>query len=92
MAIKAKSGRGDEVEKALRAVCDGLVENSIWTVTYLPKLSAAQAVRKDDYVAFIMPGAVDENLTACAGEEQALFAKEQVQIGVGASYDLFEKE
>lgn len=56
MAIKAKSGRGDEVEKALRAVCDGLVENSIWTVTYLPKLSAAQVVRKDDYVAFIMPG------------------------------------
>ena len=37
-------------------------------------------------------GAVDENLTACAGEEQALFAKEQVQIGVDAFYDLFEKE
>lgn len=92
VVIKAKSGRGDEVEKALRAVCDGLVENSIWTVTYLPKLSAAQVVRKDDYVAFIMLGAVDGNLTTCAGEEQDLFAKEQVQIGVDAFYDLFEKE
>ena len=75
MVIKAKSGRGDEVEKALRAVCDGLVENSIWTVTYLPKLSAAQVVRKDDYVAFIMLGAVDENLTTYAGEEQALLPR-----------------
>ena len=90
VVIKAKSGRGDEVEKALREVRDDLAENSIRTVTYLPKLSAAQGVRKDDYVAFIMLGAVDGNLTNCAGEEQDLFGREQVQIGVDAFYDLFE--
>ena len=78
IAIKAKEGKADDVEKALNDYRENIVENSIQYPMNLAKVNASKVVRHEDYSFFIMLGAFDERDDAT--EEQALeFAKEEVK-------------
>ncbi len=89
VVVKANEGKGEEVEKALTAARDNLVENGMWYPANLAKVEASQVLRNGDYVVFMMLGAVDENLDATE-EQAAEFAKEQAEIGANAFNSLFE--
>ena len=91
IAIKAKEGKGDEVEAQLNAYRDKLVNDSFQYPMNMAKVNASQVLRKGDYVFFLMVGAVDERADATE-EEAAAFAQEQVQIGVDAIEAVFAGE
>ena len=82
-AIKAKEGKGEEVEAELNAYRDILVNDTMQYPSNLAKISASQVVRHGDYVFFVMLGAFNKDMDA-SEDEQAKFAQEQTQIGVDA--------
>ena len=55
----------------------------------LPKINASQVVQNGDYVAFIMLGAINDDMDA-SEDDQAKFAEEQEKIGVDAFNKYFE--
>lgn len=83
IVVKAASGKAGDVEAALNAYHDKLVNESIQYPINVEKVNAAKVVTNGDYVAFIMLGAIDEREDASDGE-RADFAQEQIQIGVDA--------
>ena len=89
LIVKAKEGKGEDVEKALTAARDNLVENGMWYPANLAKVEASKVLRHGDHVVFLMLGGVDERLEATE-EEAAQFAQEQAQIGFDAFDKLFE--
>lgn len=88
IVVKAAEGKGEDVEKALMAARDSLIENGMWYPANLAKVNSTAVARNGDYVAFIMLGAVDENLDATE-EEAAEFAKKEIERGVNAFAELF---
>lgn len=87
--IKAKEGKGADVEKALNTVKDKLIQDSVQYPMNIAKVNAAQVVRNGDYVVFLLVGAINEDIDA--SEEDALaFAKKEVQKGVDAVNALFK--
>lgn len=78
IAIKAKEGKADEIEKTLKEWRDYLIENSMQYPMNIAKVNAANVSRHGDYVFFTMLGKYDgrDDIT----EEQALqFAKDEVK-------------
>ena len=82
-AVKAKEGKGEEVESELNAYRDMLVSDTMQYPSNLAKIAASQVIRHGDYVFFVMLGAFNEDMEATE-DEQAKFAQDQTQIGVDA--------
>lgn len=89
IAVKAKEGKGEEVEKQLKEYHDYVLENSLQYPSNEAKVQASQVVRYGDYVFYVILGAFDENSTSEG--EQAQFAKEQTQKGLDAIESFFKK-
>lgn len=80
VAIEAKEGKGEEVEKLLNTYRDYLVTESLQYPMNMSKVEASEVVRHGDYVFFVMLGAVDDD---AADEASALeAAKKSNHIGV----------
>lgn len=82
IGVKAKEGKGDDVESALNAYRDRLVNDTMQYPMNISKIQASQVVRHGDYVFFVMLGApTDEALEK--GDEAALeSASENNQIAI----------
>lgn len=80
---KAAEGKGDELEEEFIRVKTNLQEDELVYPTNIAKTQAAQVVRKGDYVALFLVGAVDDREDATE-EEQLSFAEEEVQKAVDA--------
>ena len=89
VVVKAASGKTGDVEAALNAYHDRLVNESIQYPMNIAKVNAGQVVANGDYVAFIMLGAIDEREDA-SDSERAEFAEEQTKIGVDAFNAYFD--
>ena len=89
VVVKAASGKVGDVEAALNAYHDRLVNESIQYPMNIAKVNAGQVVANGDYVAFIMLGAIDEREDA-SDSERAEFAEEQTKIGVDAFNAYFD--
>lgn len=87
--VKAAEGKADDVEAALIAAKDKLINDTFQYPMNLPKINATQIVRNGDYVAFLMVGAINENMDATE-EEAKLFAEEEVEKAVNAFNNLFK--
>lgn len=85
VAIKAKEGKGEQVEEELNAYRTNLVENGLQYPQNEEKVKNSQVIRKGDYVFFLMLGQIpDETVT-----DTAAFAKEQMQIGIDKLEEIF---
>ncbi len=80
---KAAEGKGDELEKELQRVRTALVEDQMIYPMNYAKTQACQVVRKGDYAALFLVGAIDMREDV-SEEEQLSFAKEEVQKAVDA--------
>lgn len=78
IAMKAKEGKGDDVEAGLEKYRKYLVEESMQYPMNMAKVNAAKVVRHGDYVFFLMLGKYDDRLEATE-EEQIEFAKLEIE-------------
>lgn len=91
IAVKAKEGKGEEVEKQLNAYKDTLVNESIQYPMNVPMVQASEVVRKGDYVFYVLLGMIpDDVLTEGDDKKMAEAAKEQIKIGVDAIEKAFK--
>lgn len=82
VAVKAKEGKGEEVEKHLTDYRDTQLNGAMQYPMNMPRIEASQVVRHGDYVFFVMLGGPSEEAEA-QGEEAALeSAKESNQAAV----------
>lgn len=88
IAIKAKEGKGADVEKELNAYRDTLVNDSMQYPMNQGKVKASEVFRNGDYVFFVMLGKIDEGENDESGALE--FAKNEVKKGVDAIKDLFK--
>ena len=88
IAIKAKDGKADGVEKALTEYRDYAINNSMNYPMNVAKVETAQVVRHGDYVFYLILGAYNEDMEA-SEKDAVAFAKEQVQIGVDTIASFF---
>ena len=82
IGVKAKEGKGDDVETALNAYRDRLVNDTMQYPMNIAKIQASQVIRHGDYVFFVMLGApTDASMEE--GDEAALkSASENNQIAI----------
>lgn len=87
--VKAKEGQGDAVEEALKQYQDIRVNDTLIYPANIAKTQASQVVRNGDYAAFLLVGAIDENMDA---DEAARleFAEAETQKAVDAFNGCFE--
>ena len=88
IAVKAKEGKGEQVQQELQAYLDYVQENALQYPMNTAKVQAAQVIRHGDYVFYVLLGGYDER-TDVTEEESVTFAKEQVQIGLDAIASFF---
>ena len=87
IAIKAKDGKGADVEKQLNAYRDKLLEDTTQYPSNMAKIQSSAVTRYDDYVFFTMLGKADD---VSEDEESALeFAKNEAKKAVDAIANLF---
>lgn len=90
IAIKAKEGKGADVEKELNAYRDKLVSDTMQYPMNLPKIQSSQVTRHGDYVFFTMLGAINDNVDATE-EEAATFAKDEAKKATDAIEKIFNR-
>lgn len=88
LVVKAKEGKGEEVEKQLNEARQAKINDSMMYPVNAAKINAAKVVRRGDYVAFILLGKINEDVEA-PEKEQAEYAAAQTQRGVDAFEDAF---
>ena len=88
IAMKAKEGKGEEIEAQLQKFLDYVVENSVNYPMNVAKVQAGRVVRHGDYVFYVMLGKYDDRLDV-SEEDSVKFAKEQVQIGLDTIASFF---
>lgn len=76
-AIKAKSGKAKEVQTALEAYREVLVNDTMQYPANQIKIQASEVVSYGDYVFFIMLGAVPADVEESADEDAALKAYQE---------------
>lgn len=82
IGVKAKEGKGDDVEKALTEYRERLVGDTMQYPMNIAKIQASQVVRHGDYVFFVMLGAPSDAAME-EGDEAALkSASENNQIAI----------
>lgn len=87
--VKAAEGKTDDVETALIAAKENKINDTLQYPMNLPKINATKVVRNEDFVCFLLVGALNDNVDAT--EEEAMqFAEDEVQKGVNAFNDLFK--
>lgn len=91
IAVKAKEGKGEEVEKELQAYLDYVVDNSINYPMNVAKVQSAKVVRYDDYVFYVMLGGYNDENPDATEEENVKFAQDQTQLGLDTIASFFEK-
>lgn len=80
VAVEAKKGQGEAVEKILNEYREKLVSDSLQYPMNMAKVQASGVVRHGDYVFFVMLGAIDDGSES---EEAALKAAQaETKIGV----------
>lgn len=84
VVMKAVSGKGAQLETAMKQARDKYVKEAMVYPKDTAKLNASRVVRSGDYVAFIMAGAVDEVNDDVTTEAAQKFAQDQIAIGVRA--------
>lgn len=89
VAIEAKEGKGEQIEKILDQYRETLLTESLQYPVNLPKIEASQVVRHGDYVFFVMLGEVAEGAEDEAAALEA--AKESNQIGIDVIDGFFVK-
>ncbi|HHZ05194.1 MAG TPA: DUF4358 domain-containing protein [Clostridiales bacterium] len=87
--VKATSGKGADVEEKLNAVKDNKIKDTMQYPMNQAKINSAKVVRNGDYVAFIMLGAINDNVDA-TDQQAKQFADEQTQKGVNAFENSFK--
>lgn len=85
---KAAKGKGDALEEELLRVRTALVEDQMIYPMNIAKTQACRVVRKGDYAALLLVGAVDTREDA-SEEEQLSFAQDEVQKAVDAFESCF---
>lgn len=81
--IRAVDGKGEEVEKQLKEIRDNIVNDTMQYPSNMAKVQSSQVVRNGDTVAFLMVGAINDNMDAT--EEEALeFAQAETKKAVDA--------
>lgn len=92
LAVKAKSGKGPEVEKILTDYKTSLVESSTQYPMNLSKVEASEVLRHGDYVFFIMLGTPSQEAEE-QGEEAALAsAREENQKAAAVIEGFFDQK
>ena len=87
--VKAAEGKADAVEQALIAAKEKKVSDTMQYPMNIAKIASAKILRKGDYVAFLLVGAVND--AAEVSEEEAKeFAEKEVEKGVEAFNNLFK--
>ncbi|MEG2350199.1 MAG: DUF4358 domain-containing protein [Hungatella sp.] len=90
VAVKAKEGKGEEVQKVLEQYRESLVTDAMQYPVNLPKIQSSEIVRYGDYVFFVMLGTPTPEAEA-KGEKAALeSAKENNQIAMKAIAGFFQ--
>ena len=90
VAVKAKEGKGEEVEQHLKDYRDSQLNDAVQYPMNLPKIEASEVVRHGDYVFFVMLGTPSAEAEA-QGEEAALqSAQEENKKAVDAINAFFE--
>lgn len=90
LAVKAKQGKGGEVEKLLGEYRTRLVEDSMQYPMNMSKVEASEVVRHGDYVFFVMLGAISDEAPD-QGEDSALkSAQEENKKAVDTINAFFE--
>ncbi|MDL2233218.1 DUF4358 domain-containing protein [Ruminococcaceae bacterium OttesenSCG-928-L11] len=89
IVAKAADGKGDAVEQALNTARDNAISNTLQYPMNVPKTNATKVVRRGDYVAFLMVGAVGDFEDAQSAESKQ-FAEDEVQKGVDAFHASFQ--
>lgn len=88
VAVKAKEGKGEEVEKALNDIKEDMIQNSLQYPANMAKVKSTQVVRHGDYVVFLLVGGINDDMDA--SEEDALkFAQDETVKAVEAVNQLF---
>ena len=89
IAVKAKSGMGEEAERILKDYRQDLIDNSLQYPMNLPKLYSSEVIRYGDYVFFVMLGTpTPESLDE--GQDEALVtAKEKNQVAIDIINEAF---
>lgn len=81
IAVQAKEGKGEEVEKELNAYRDRLVNDTMQYPMNVAKVQSSEVVRHGDYVYFVMLGKFNEDENA--DDKSALeFAKAETKRGL----------
>lgn len=85
IAIKAKNGKADEVEKKLKEYREKLISDTMQYPMNVPMIKSSQVVREGDMVFFVLLGHVPLDVQDTEDEAKiSKSAKEQVEIGVNA--------
>lgn len=87
IAIKAKDGKGPDVEKQLNAYRDKLLEGTGQYPNNMAKIKSSAVTRYDDYVFFTMLGKMDD--TSDNDESALEFAQNEAKKAVDAIANLF---
>ena len=82
IGVKAKEGKGDDVEKALTEYRERLVGDTMQYPMNVAKIQASQVIRHGDYVFFVMLGAPSDEAMEEGDEEALKSAAENNQIAV----------
>ena len=88
LILKAKEGKGADVETDVLDALDEIKAQVSFYPMSMAKANAAKVVRHGDYVCLLMVGAPDD--TSETDEEAAAFAEEQVLLAVDAVDALFK--
>lgn len=87
--VKAAEGRADDVETALNTAREKKINDTLQYPMNLPKINTSKIVRNEDFVCFLLVGAINENMDATE-EEAKQFAEDEVEKAVNAFNDLFK--
>ena len=82
IGVKAKEGKGDDVEAALNAYRDNLLSDTMQYPMNVAKIQASQVVRYGDYSFFVMLGGPDDAAMEESDEAALESAKENNQIAI----------
>lgn len=87
--VKAAEGKAENVEAALITAKENKINDTLQYPMNIAKINATKVVRNGDFVAFLLVGAINENMDANE-EEAKQFAEKEVEKGVKAFNDLFK--
>ncbi|MEY8393509.1 DUF4358 domain-containing protein [Lachnospiraceae bacterium 45-P1] len=82
IGVKAKEGKGADVEKALTDYREYLLNDTMQYPMNVSKIQASQVIRHGDYVFFVMLGGPDDDAMEKGDEAALKSAEENNQIAV----------